>query len=100
MTPYRVAFLEEGEGEWLYIEIAIDVIYFFDIVFSFLSAYLNVIEELIDDHRMIACHYLRFWFFVDLLSILPFRYFFNQNMNSLSQMARITRIYRITKTFK
>ena len=95
-----MAFLEEGEGEWLYIEIVIDVIYFFDIVFSFLSAYHNMIEELIDDRRTIACHYLKFWFFIDFLSILPIHYFIKQDVNSLSQLARIPRIYRITKTLK
>lgn len=99
VTPYRIAFLEESEGDWLFVEIVIDVVYFFDIIFSFLSAYHNLIEELIDDRRTIAWHYLKFWFFIDFVSILPIHYFF-QDVNSLSQLARIPRIYRITKTFK
>ena len=101
VTPYRIAFLNDTDADWLMIEVIIDIIYFFDIVFSFLSAYHNLIEELIDDRKTIACNYLKFWFIVDFISILPVNYIFNsEDVNSLGQLARIPRIYRISKTFK
>ena len=101
VTPYRIAFLNDTDADWLIIEVIIDIIYFFDIVFSFLSAYHNLIEELIDDRKKIACNYLKFWFIVDFISILPINYIFNsEDVNSLGQLARIPRIYRISKTFK
>lgn len=102
ITPYHVAFFDQSSTEWLIVEGTIDFIFFVDIILSFMTAYHNNFEELIDNRRAIACNYLKYWFFIDLVSILPIHLILESsfNVNSLGQLARIPRIYKITKTLK
>lgn len=100
MTPLRVAFYDTDEVEWQVIETFIDAVFFFDIVFSFFSAYYNKMEALISDRREIAYGYLKSWFFIDLVSIFPLALIANSTVNQLAKLARMPRIYKIIKTSK
>ncbi len=60
------------------------MVFFADLVMSFISARYNEVEEVIDDRRQIVCGYLRSWFIIDFISILPIQHFIaddNNNMN-------------------
>lgn len=100
MTPVRVAFYDTDELEWKIIETSIDAVFFFDIVFSFFSAYYNKMEALISDWREIAWGYFKSWFLIDLVSIFPLALFTNSTVNQLAKLARMPRIYKIIKTSK
>ncbi len=102
ITPYHVAFYDSSSAAWLAVESAIDLIFFVDIVFSFVTVYYTEYEEVVDRRRTIACNYLKLWFLVDLVSILPIHHILEGALktSSLGQLARIPRIYRITKTLK
>ena len=47
--------------------------------------------------------YLTGWFIIDVVSILPFTYIFqqgNSNLNSLTRMVRLPRLYRLLRLGK
>ena len=71
LTPHHVAFYDMSSVEWLVGESVIDFIFFVDIVLSFITVYYTSTEEVIDDRKLIICSYLRSWFVVDVISILP-----------------------------
>ena len=50
----------------------VDVLFFLDIIVNFNSAYVNNLNELEDERKLIAYEYLKTWFFVDSLAIIPF----------------------------
>lgn len=96
----RATFIDSESVPWIVIESLIDVIFTLDIIFTFFSAYYNKIEELIATHRDIACGYLKSWFIIDIISILPLSSIFKSNGNSFGKLARLPRIYQIIKTTK
>lgn len=100
VTPLRVAFYDADEVEWVVIEAFIDIVFLFDILFSFFSAYYNKMEALISDRSEIATGYLKSWFFVDLVSIFPLSFLANSTVNQLAKLTRMPRIYKIIKTSK
>ena len=54
----------------------IDILFAIDMIVSFNSAFYD--EEsynMIDDYKLIACAYIKSWFTIDLVSILPFHLF-------------------------
>ena len=100
VTPLRVAFYDTYEVEWVVIETCIDIVFLFDIFFSFFSAYYNKMEALISDRKEIATGYLKSWFFVDMVSIFPLSFVANSTVNQLAKLARMPRLYKIIKTSK
>ena len=85
---------------WNLIDGFIDVVLVLDIFFTFFSAYYNNIEELITNRKEICCNYLRSWFILDLISVLPFSYFFKSSANQFGKLAKLPRVFQIIKTTK
>ena len=57
-------------------------------------------EVLVHSKKMIALHYMKTWFFVDLITIVPLSQIANSSANNLGVFARIPRAYKIIKAFK
>ena len=57
---------------------------------------------LIDKWRKIACSYLKFWFAIDLIAVIPITVILNSssNVNDLSRVARLSRLYKLLKMIK
>lgn len=72
ITPYWIAFTEDEEIGWLAIDSVIDFIFMIDIIINFFTAYYNDKYILIDKWTTISWNYLKGWFFIDLISIIPF----------------------------
>ena len=70
-VPYRVGFGVEASGPLLYFEAAIDFCFLADVVVNFRTVIVEKERE-IWNRRTIAANYLKSWFFVDLISSLPF----------------------------
>ena len=45
--------------------------FFIDFILGFFTAYLNFEEQLISNNKSIITHYLKTWFFLDLISAIP-----------------------------
>ncbi len=100
ITPLRAAFIDEDEIAWLLVEGIIDVAFVLDIIFTFYSAYYDRIERLVSNRREIACSYLRSWFVLDVISVIPLSLIFSNSANQLGKLAKLPRIFQIIKTIK
>jgi len=102
VTPYRVAFVETDDTVWVALDYLVDALFFCDVVLNFFTAYKDNNEHLVVSHKKIAMNYLTSWFFVDLLSCIPFQVILDEglNYNSLLRMGRLPRLYRIVKLSK
>ena len=72
IVPVRLAFAEKDSNDWFIFYIITDTFFFIDIVLTFFT---SVTDEKkvyeITDKKVIAKKYLKGWFWVDLISILP-----------------------------
>ena len=74
MAPFNLAFSDELDLIMWYVLLnyTIDIIFFFDIIINFNLAYQDETFTTIDDRRIITVTYLKGWFMIDMLSIVPF----------------------------
>ena len=76
LTPYEVAFMQLHVDFLFFFNRAIDLAFAFDMVLNFFLAYRNTEDGVwVRSHAKIAARYLRGWFLIDLLSVLPFDMF-------------------------
>ena len=73
IVPVRLAFVEQDNGSWFVFYIITDVFFLIDLILTFFT---SVPDEKrvyeITDKEVIAKKYLKGWFWIDLISILPF----------------------------
>ena len=102
VTPFRISFYDEEPLEWIITNTIVDVLFAIDIVLNFFSAYFDSSEELITDKNKIAKEYLKGWFTIDFISILPINYALGstQDYTSLARLARLPRLYKLIKMTK
>jgi hypothetical protein len=101
VTPYRIAFVDIDSTKWLVINFFVDICFAIDILIIFNSAFFNDDYLLVDKRKIIAETYIRSWFFIDLLAIVPFDMFFqNSESGDMNKIIRITRIGRLYKLLK
>ena len=98
-TPLRIAFLEEDPLS-IGIEWFLDAVFLADTVLNFITAYFDRGESLIHNRRQIACNYLKSWFAVDLISVLPLKLLFGHSITQMAKIARVHRVNRLIRTFK
>jgi hypothetical protein len=74
LAPFNLAFSDELDliMWYVYLNYTIDIIFFFDIMVNFNLAYQDETFTTIDDRRIITVTYLKGWFMIDMLSIVPF----------------------------
>jgi len=73
LTPFRLAFGDlEDPLEWMIINYTIDICFLIDIIIIFNSAFYDGEFIVVEDRKIIAKEYLRGWFLIDLLAIIPF----------------------------
>lgn len=71
ITPIAIVF-DLSAVHWVVINATIDILFFVDMVITFLSAYVTDEFVVVEDHASIAKDYLTSWFLIDLLAIVPF----------------------------
>ena len=74
ITPISLAFIDVEDLTFEHAENSMNVIFFVDIILTFRSAFFDKKDKLIDNTRKIAISYLKFWFWLDILSIIPISY--------------------------
>ena len=74
MTPISLAFIDVDDLSFEHAENSMNVIFFVDIIFTIRSAYFDKKDKLIDSLRRIAISYVKFWFWLDFVSIIPISY--------------------------
>jgi hypothetical protein len=101
MTPHRIAFdSDPTKGQKVFNNI-IDIFFLLDIIFCFFTAYTDDDFITIDDRKIIAIDYLKSWFLIDAMAIIPFELFLGgSGMNDVVRLARIGRLYKLIKLTK
>jgi len=100
ITPYEIAFSDNNKVSWF--EVLIDILLGIDIVLTFFSAYTDDEENLVKNHKKIIKKYLKSWFIVDIISVLPVSYIFNASgrLSGLTKISKLPKLYRLVKLTK
>jgi hypothetical protein len=111
-----MAFADElDEIKWyVMFNYVIDILFAVDILVNFNSAIVDEEFKIIDDRSVVACTYLKGWFLIDLISIVPFELLTNiliesevtddesvsPKVNQLVRITRISKLYKLVKILK
>lgn len=108
-TSFKLSFVRCIESPlWEPADYTSDFIFFLDMIFTFFTPITNK-NRIVEDHSAIAFQYIKFWFWLDFLSIIPYQLFFEnlsttyRMLSSLSKMSRLYKMFKMTKllrTFK
>ena len=83
MVPFNVAFkTHDRTFEIIIADTVVEIFFVFDIVINFRTTYIDKKSgRIVTQQRQIAMHYIKGWFFIDLLAALPFEalYFFDHS---------------------
>ena len=72
IVPYRLAFDPVDSTGWLIVYYSIDSCFVIDMLFTFLTATIDTNTQVVQtDKKEIARQYFGFWFWIDLISVLP-----------------------------
>lgn len=99
-TPLEIAFSTEMKTSMFDdpTSFIIDMLFLFDIILIFNTAYYNEEMELVQDRKSIIKNYVQGWFAIDFLAIVPFDVILNASQfNSLARVARVGRLYKLVK---
>jgi hypothetical protein len=90
VTPFELSFLKaanlsnlaaDGAGVLFFVNRLLDILFFFDVYINFHLSYFEPIEgTIINDISRIRCHYLKSWFLIDIVSVIPFDLLATDNM--------------------
>ena len=99
ITPYEIAFSDNNKSNWF--EILIDIFLAIDIVLTFFSAYTDEEENLVKNHKKIIKKYLKSWFIIDIISVLPLNTVFKSGkFSGLTKISKLPKLYRLIKLTK
>ncbi|XP_065155223.1 potassium voltage-gated channel subfamily H member 8-like isoform X3 [Atheta coriaria] len=100
VVPYNASF--GGERSYVPIDVAVETLFFMDIILNFRTTYVNRKGEVVSHWKTISLNYLRTWFIVDVLAALPFDFLYpiygglTQNNNHI-HLIKLTRLLRLAR---
>jgi len=108
VSPYEVAFnslaSQAPKADFLFwINRCIDCVFVLDIALQFFVMYPITHRHgtiFVTDHRLIVRHYLRTWFVVDVLSVLPFDVLAMTAQSDVFSRLKLLRVMRLTRLLK
>jgi hypothetical protein len=99
-----MAFSDENTdtGGLSYLDWTINILFAIDMVLRFFTAYIDDDSlELRDSKIDIATEYVKGWFFIDLISLIPFDLIFSySNVNRITRLSRLGKISKIIRMIK
>ena len=101
VVPVRLAFVEEDSIRWILIYSITDTCFLIDIILTFntsISDEKRVYE--LTDKREIARRYLRGWFWIDTISIIPLDFMMLADSNNATILARFAKIGKLYKLIR
>eukprot|EP00736_Rhodelphis_marinus_P001471 Rmarinus@m.24421 len=100
VIPFRIAFEIQLSLEWQVFDYIIDSFFAIDIFMHFNTAYVSDTGETVTDRKLVANHYMRGFFVLDLLSTLPFDLMQGSVSSGTARMNKLLRSFRILRLFK
>jgi len=85
--------------EWeTYFDIVLVMLFAADIVVNFNSAFVSpTTEKLVTDRHEISANYMKFWFWVDSVSTIPFELVTSSVSTSSLRLVKVLRLFRLMK---
>jgi len=81
-----------------YLELLISLVFIVDVFMGFRKGYINEITGKHErDGKLIAIRYIKFYFWIDLLSCIPFNLFVNSMFFRLISLIKVVRLFRFKK---
>jgi hypothetical protein len=96
---YVFFFKSSAAVVWL-VEKTTDLVFILDILLNFRTGYYDDEGHLVTDAKRIAVNYLRTWFLVDVLSVMPYELIPAANMFKLFRMVRLMKLLRVLRLKK
>lgn len=96
--PYNAAFSDDNKLN--YISFLLDVPFYFDIIFGFFTGYRNSQGILERRALHIVLNYLKTWFFIDMLTIIPYEMIFTSNTFSFIKFIKFLKVFKFIRMFK
>jgi len=106
LTPWQLAFVDDDTEGWLAVNAATDLSFLIDLMVTFFTAfYEEKTYLLVTDKRVIARKYLRFWFWMDLISIVPIDLIVRsssdgESIGSLAKFTRVGKLYKMVRMLR
>ena len=102
MTPYTIAFHMVEDTTTKIINTTIDILFLIDMLVIFNTTIYDANMRFVINRKKIAIAYLKGWFMIDLLAIMPFDLMVQSSANNLTvmNMVRVTRFGKITRLVK
>lgn len=103
IMPLTMAFFEsDSKDTWYYLDFVLDTLFFLDIIVTINSAYYNQYGVLLTKRKTIFCNYVKSWFFIDIVSCIPFNVISGsgRSYNSLLRLARLPRLAKLLRLSK
>ncbi|XP_052796902.1 potassium voltage-gated channel subfamily H member 2-like isoform X2 [Mya arenaria] len=105
ILPVAISFFNDDlSTQWIVFNCISDTVFFFDILINFRTGIIlnDFADEIILDPTLIAKHYLKSWFFLDLISSIPMDYIFlmwdaEADFSQLFHAGRALRMLRLAK---
>ncbi|KAG2777303.1 hypothetical protein PC129_g18788 [Phytophthora cactorum] len=109
-VPYTIAFGDSDLWYWFAFNKITDVIYLLDVILNFRTGYVED-TEVIMDNRLVAKHYIKTWFIVDVIGSIPVEYIVSFNTAGISSVERkafkasvkymkVPKLFRVTRLIK
>ena len=100
MVPFKNTFGSEFFSETsvmiiFFIDTLISLIFSIDLILSFRKAYLDETGTLIKDPKKIAMRYLKFYFWIDSVSAIPFDNFSDSGLLRYVSLVKTLRLLRL-----
>jgi len=98
--PFRIGFEVNVDESTRNFEYSIDVLFFIDLLLNFTTSYVDPMSErLVLDRAKIVTMYMKFWFWIDIMSTIPFDSIFGTTSSDLKsvRLIRILRLIRLAK---
>ncbi|XP_045072184.1 potassium voltage-gated channel subfamily H member 8-like, partial [Coregonus clupeaformis] len=100
-VPYNVCFIGDDDltRSTTVSDIAVEILFIIDIVFSFRTTYVSKSGQVIFNARLICIHYMTTWFIIDLVAALPFDllYAFKVSVVSVVHLLKTVRLLRLLR---
>lgn len=100
-VPYYMAFDIPTSNGTTTVDVLCDIIFIIDILINFNSAFYDCQDVLVINRGEIAKEYIKFWFWLDFISALPFSFIIEYSYADKSfRFQRLTKLTRFIRFFK
>lgn len=77
--------------------LTIDILFLVDLISNFTVALQDDDFNIIDDRKVICYQYLKGWFVIDLVAILPLDQILSSDVNQFVRIARVGKLWKLIK---